>query len=389
MTGNAEMYKLSNLSRGTIYDPENQWTLTTQQYGVQRLEKGLWIVDENIQVGVSNIITGIILFLLIILTIAGNSMVFVAVLCNKQLRTISNVFIISLSLADFLLGTVVMIPAALNEIFQRWVLARQFCVVWAGFDVMLCSASILNVCLISFDRYIAIMLPLRYKVLITCKRSFAMLTVAWGISISASFIPLLSGIHNPGFPSLINLTLLTQTPQCLFIPSLLYVLVASSVTILLPMIVAFVLYYRVLKVAKRQACFLGVILTPTNMLLGARVAHKHIREPFTRKATITLGIIVGAYVVTWTPFLVANIVDAACRCVPPRLFSVFVWLGYCNSLINPIIYPFFMRDFRKVYSKALMHRFPCCFRLFKYENEKIFCRNSEEVRTTKLHYDKS
>ncbi|KAL4237187.1 negative regulation of acetylcholine secretion [Mactra antiquata] len=368
------------------YELENGSVFVTH-HGVIRLDSGLKIVDENVQVRIENIVTGVVLFLLIFLTIAGNLMVFVAVIYNKQLRTISNVFIVSLSVADFLLGTVVMIPAALNEIFHRWVLARRFCVVWAGFDVMLCSASILNVCLISFDRYIAIMLPLRYKVLITCRRSLLMLTIAWGIPIAASFIPLFSGIHNPDFPSLINLTLLTQTPQCLFVPSLLYVLVASTVTILLPMIVAFVLYYRVLKVAKRQACFLGVILTPTNMLLGAKVAHKHIREPFTRKATITLGIIVGAYVATWTPFLVVNIVDAACRCVAPRLFSAFVWLGYCNSLINPIIYPFFMRDFRKVYSKAIMKRFPCCVKPFSFKNELIYCKDPVENGTAKSNYE--
>ncbi|XP_045159152.1 5-hydroxytryptamine receptor 6-like [Mercenaria mercenaria] len=338
---------------------------------------------------VVNIMIGAFLFLLVLLTIIGNVVVFLAVICNKKLRTVSNIFIISLSLADLLVGTVVMIPAVLSEIFQRWILAHSFCVFWAGFDVMLCSASILNVCLISLDRYIAIMSPLRYKVLVTYRRAMAMLAAAWGIAISASFIPLLSGIHNPELPSLTNLTLLSDTPQCLFIPSLIYVVIASTVTILLPIIVALVLYYRVSKEAKRQACFVGVLITPTNMLLGAKVANKHIREPFTRKATVTLGIIVGAYVVTWAPFLVINVTDAICRCVPAKLFTAFVWLGWCNSLINPIIYPFFMRDFRKVYSTALLKLCPCLKLICKYKKDKVFHRDSVEVTSTKIHYDNS
>lgn len=330
-----------------------------------------------------NIALGTFLFLLVLITIAGNLLVFFAVIFNRKLRSVSNLFIVSLSLADLLVGTVVMIPATLNEVFGRWALATFFCVIWASFDVMLCSASVLNVCLISLDRYVAIMYPLRYKMIMTYRRAFVALSVAWLVAICASFIPLVTGIHNPDIPSLTNLTYISDTPQCYFIPSLIYVLVVSTVTILLPIIVSFVLYYRVSKEAKRQARFVGILIAPTNMLLGAKVANKHIREPFSRKATITLGIIVGAYVVTWAPFLVTNLVDAICRCVPGKLFTAFVWLGYCNSLINPIIYPFFMRDFRKVYSKALLAVCPSFTFLQKFKRDKIFYRDPGCVKHNK------
>ena len=105
--------------------------------------------------------TGMTLGLLTLLTLVGNVLVFLAVCSDKKLRTVSNMFIVSLSLADLLVGTVVMVPATLSEVCQRWVLGEAFCPVWASFDVMLCSASVLNVCLISFDRYLSIMTPLR------------------------------------------------------------------------------------------------------------------------------------------------------------------------------------------------------------------------------------
>lgn len=349
---------------------------------VQTTSTNLQILTaEEQRVSSGYVLIGTFLFLIISLTIIGNLLVCIAVAMNKKLRSVSNMFIVSLSLADLLVGTIVMIPAAISEIFQEWILAESFCSVWAGFDVMLSSASILNVCLISLDRYIAIMSPLRYKVLMTYKRAFGMLAVAWGIAVVASFIPLQTGLHNPDLPSLTNLTLLSDVPVCLFIPSLIYVLIASTVTILLPITIALILYYRVSKEAKRQACFVGVLIAPSNMLLGAKIANKHIREPFTRKATVTLGIIVGAYVVTWTPFLVTNIIDAACRCVPPKLFGSFVWLGWCNSLINPIIYPFFMRDFRKVYLTTFYQICPCKT-LKKVKKDKIFYRESEITRTS-------
>ncbi|XP_046336019.2 5-hydroxytryptamine receptor 6-like [Haliotis cracherodii] len=316
------------------------------------------VATESITVG--RILTGVTLFCIILLTIAGNVLVFVAVSSNKKLRTVSNFFIVSLSFADILVATMVMVPATMNEIFQKWILGNGFCSIWASFDVMLCSASILNVCLISLDRYLAIMTPLRYNALMTHSRALLLLSSAWTIAICTSFVPIQNGWHNPDLPSLENLTIFSAEPQCIFIVSLPYALTASTVTILLPIIIAFVLYYRVSKEAKRQAFFVGTLIAPSHVLLGKDVSNKSLREPFTRKATVTLGVIVGAYVVTWAPFLVCNITDAFCRCIPPKVFTGFVWLGYCNSLINPIIYPLFMRDFRKVYIKLLQG---CCPRL--------------------------
>lgn len=323
---------------------------------------------EGFHANAGTIVLGAFLFLLIFLTILGNSLVLMAVVMRRKLRTVSNMFIVSLSLTDFLLGSIVMIPSALQEIFEEWIFVQEYCAVWVSFDVMLSSASVLNVCLISIDRYISIITPLRYKTVMTFQKAFLMLVVAWTIAILSSFVPIMAGFHNPDVPSLKNLTLFSKTPLCLFIISGTYGVIATTVTILCPIIIAIVLYYRVSKEAKRQAFFASTLLAPGHVLLRQHVPTKHLREPFTRKATVTLGTIVGAYVTTWSPFLCANIVEGFCQCIPGKLFTSFVWLGYCNSLINPIIYPLFMRDFRKVYVLALSK---CCPFLHKIKNFRI------------------
>ncbi|XP_072333838.1 uncharacterized protein htr6 [Scyliorhinus torazame] len=76
------------------------------------------------------------------------------------------------------------------------------------------------------------------------------------------------------------------------------------------------------------------------------------------KASLTLGILLGMFFVAWLPFFVANVTQAVCDCVPALLFDVLTWLGYCNSTMNPIIYPLFMRDFKRAMAKYL----PCCRR---------------------------
>ena len=183
----------------------------------------------------------------------------------------------------------------------------------------------------------------------TAKRAWLLLVTAWFIAVASSFVPITNGWHNHEHNSLTNLTTNGPIPQCVLRVSLPYALTASFVTIFLPIIIAFVLYCRVSEEAKRQAVFVRSLIAPSRVLLGQELTNNSIREPFTRKATVTLGVIVGAYVFTWTPFLITNVVDAQCKCVPTKVFGAFVWLGYCNSLVNPIIYPLLMRDFRKVY----------------------------------------
>ncbi|NXA54585.1 5HT6R protein, partial [Nothocercus julius] len=89
---------------------------------------------------------------------------------------------------------------------------------------------------------------------------------------------------------------------------------------------------------------------------GRRLGSKHSRKVL--KASLTLGILLGMFFVAWLPFFVANVAQAVCGCVPAGFFDVLTWLGYCNSTVNPIIYPLFMRDFKRAMGRYL----PCCRR---------------------------
>jgi 7 transmembrane receptor (rhodopsin family) len=65
---------------------------------------------------------------------------------------------------------------------------------------------------------------------------------------------------------------------------------------------------------------------------------------------VTLGAIMGTFIACWLPFFVVAIVRPFCSrpeiCVPHWIDVTLLWLGYTNSLLNPIIYVRFNRDFR-------------------------------------------
>lgn len=82
------------------------------------------------------------------------------------------------------------------------------------------------------------------------------------------------------------------------------------------------------------------------------------------KAAKTLGIIVGGFIVCWLPFFTLYVIRAFCdSCIPPVLFSVMFWLGYCNSAINPMIYAMFSKDFRFAFKRIIYSCFSTKFSL--------------------------
>ncbi|VDM30836.1 unnamed protein product [Hydatigera taeniaeformis] len=84
---------------------------------------------------------------------------------------------------------------------------------------------------------------------------------------------------------------------------------------------------------------------------------EHRRE---RRAARTLAIITGCFLLCWIPFSVNALVQPFCGeicTLPAAGGKFFLWLGYLNSLLNPIIYTIFSPDYRKAFVKILTCRY--------------------------------
>uniref|UniRef100_A0A8D0EMT4 5-hydroxytryptamine receptor 6 n=1 Tax=Strix occidentalis caurina TaxID=311401 RepID=A0A8D0EMT4_STROC len=302
---------------------------------------------------------------IILLTTAGNFLLILLIVTQRSLRNTSNYFLVSLFMSDLMVGLVVMPPAMLNQLYGRWVLRGDFCSLWYSFDVMCCSASILNLCVISLDRYLLIISPLKYKLRMTSCRALWLILATWTLAALASFLPIKMGWHELEFEVRSpNVTSRGDEDQCRLLVSLPYALVASCLTFFLPSTAISFTYCRILLAARKQAVQVASLAsnvprTPSQAVASSesrRFANKHSKKAL--KASLTLGILLGMFFVAWLPFFVTNVAQAVCSCVPAGFFDVLTWLGYCNSTMNPIIYPLFMRDFKRAMGKYL----PCCRR---------------------------
>ncbi|NXR44512.1 HRH2 protein, partial [Hippolais icterina] len=98
--------------------------------------------------------------------------------------------IVSLAITDLLLGLLVLPFSAYYELAKEWPFSSVLCNIYISLDVMLCTASILNLFMISLDRYFAVTTPLRYCQVVTPPRVAVGLVVIWTVSLMVSFLPI-------------------------------------------------------------------------------------------------------------------------------------------------------------------------------------------------------
>uniref|UniRef100_A0A672GU50 D(3) dopamine receptor n=1 Tax=Salarias fasciatus TaxID=181472 RepID=A0A672GU50_SALFA len=172
--------------------------------------------------------------LLILAIVFGNVLVCLAVLRERSLQTTTNYLVVSLAVADLLVASLVMPWAVYLEVVGgAWLFSRLYCNIFVTLDVMMCTASILNLCAISIDRYTAVVMPVLYNTTHRSrKRVFVMIATVWVLAFAVS-CPLLFGFNT------------TDDPMVCSISNPDFVIYSSVVSFYLPFIVTLLVYIRI------------------------------------------------------------------------------------------------------------------------------------------------
>lgn len=289
------------------------------------------------------VLIGIVLTVLIVVIVCGNVVVCLAVSFNRKLRSLTNCFIVSLAVTDLLLGLLVLPFSAIYELTCEWHFGPTLCNIYISLDVMLCTASILNLFMISIDRYYAITAPLRYAQLVTPPRVAVAMFVTWVVSLMVSFLPIHLGWNTNGTG--VQNTGLSNSTECKLAVNAVYGLVDALLTFYLPLVVMCIMYYRIFRIAREQAKRINHATCCKAVSPALLTVKEH-------KATVTLAAVLGAFIICWFPyFTVFTYRGMEGDKVDETSQSIVLWLGYANSALNPILYAALNRDFRTAYQR--------------------------------------
>lgn len=153
-----------------------------------------------------------------------------------------------------------------------------------------------------------------------------------------------------------------------------YALTCSVVAFYIPLVLMVLAYQRIYVTARAHALQISMLQRAggaTNSAPGTSGAgvgagatsdsadhQRNHRMRTETKAAKTLCIIMGCFCLCWAPFFVTNVVDPFIDyTVPEKLWVACLWLGYINSMLNPILYAFLNKSFRRAFLIIL-----CCGR---------------------------
>ncbi|MBN3299151.1 DRD3 protein, partial [Amia calva] len=172
--------------------------------------------------------------LLIFAIVFGNVLVCLAVLRERSLQTTTNYLVVSLAVADLLVASLVMPWVVYLEVVGGdWAFSRVYCDIFVTLDVMMCTASILNLCAISIDRYTAVVMPVLYNTTHSSQRRVSVMIAAVWILAFAVSCPLLFGFNTTDDPSICSIS----NPE--------FVIYSSVVSFYLPFVVTLLVYIRI------------------------------------------------------------------------------------------------------------------------------------------------
>ncbi|XP_013409099.1 octopamine receptor 1-like [Lingula anatina] len=328
----------------------------------------------------SKVILCISMAIFIALTITGNILVLTVIIKNKHMQTKTNAFIANLAVADLLVAIVDMPMALITVIEGDWVFGDTLCVLNGFTVVFFLTVSVHTLMYIAVFKYITITHPMS-KVLTKTRVGYMIAAPwIWGLIASSMGAFWLSDFTfkpgatqcGPNYP--------TEAPEhayafiiifsCYFVPII--VMVGSYISI-----------------------FIQIRAHLSRMKANTTQDHDVIVSQ-EKQMTVTLLIMIIVFFVCWTPFMVYCIFASAVEdktTIPHELHALGYWLGYMNSVCNPIIYALRVPKFQDGYQKL----FYICKvqKNLPINNEKSRSHSGSEIHmlqaisTTELNLKKS
>uniref|UniRef100_A0A8C5X1A2 G-protein coupled receptors family 1 profile domain-containing protein n=1 Tax=Malurus cyaneus samueli TaxID=2593467 RepID=A0A8C5X1A2_9PASS len=353
------------------------------------------------------VLLAFLMVLLSLVTILGNILVILAFILDRNLRHPSNYFFLNLAVSDFAVGVFCMplyIPYALTG---KWHLGRGICKLWLVMDYLLCTASVFNIVLISYDRFLSVTKAVSYRAQqgITSNPAIKMVAI-WVFAFLLYCPAILFWEHVAGHS-------VVAADQCYaeFLHNWYFLLCASALEFFVPLLLVTYFNMHIFhNIQRRQRrgstrdcepargsslswrfCGLprpGASSPPSEAEDGVSFPMKAKKESLVtdcsspsrnnsvipendfsvsfcaktrsklqqdKKRAKSLAIIVCVFAICWAPYSLLMIIRGVCqgKCIPNSLYEATFWLLWINSSLNPFLYPLCHVKFRMAFLKIL------------------------------------
>nr|XP_055064669.1 trace amine-associated receptor 13c-like [Misgurnus anguillicaudatus] len=270
--------------------------------------------------------------LLSVWTVFLNLLVIISICHFKKLHTPTNMLILSLAVADLLIGLIIMPLNAIKLIETCWYFGDNFCRLYSVVIGLLPSASLSHLILIAVDRYVAVCHPLLYPQKITTAKTILSICICWFCSTAYNTTIVGSNTHYD----------LHKTDmcygKCTFTISYAWGVTDLIMSLLFPCTVIITLYLRIFYVAHQQVKVINSLLKG-----GKHVMKGSLKRKSESKAALTLGLIVTVFLLCYIPYFILSLSE---NTEMISIAFVLLWILYISSAVNPIIYALFYPWFK-------------------------------------------
>ncbi|XP_065199720.1 tachykinin-like peptides receptor 99D isoform X2 [Planococcus citri] len=289
---------------------------------------------------------------MVVVATGGNLIVIWIVWSHKRMRTVTNIFLVNLAIADTMVSTLNVTFNFAYMLTGDWAFGKVYCKISQFVAVLSICASVFTLTAVATDRYIAIMYPLRPRMRL--RKALTIVTFIWIFGMIAAA------------PNLVTFTILTQHfangdirivcysewpdgPTNQSEMEYIYNVAFMAITYFVPVLLMSYTYTRI-AIRLWGSESIGEVTQRQNENIKSK-----------RRVVKMLIVVVLIFVICWLPFHVYFIVTSKWPEITDKpyiqnLYLGIYWLAMSNSMYNPIIYCWLNTRFRQGFKEF----FSCC-----------------------------
>ncbi|XP_075896781.1 somatostatin-like receptor F_48D10.1 [Nelusetta ayraudi] len=309
--------------------------------------------------GSSTLMTAVVYLVVFTVGLTGNTLTIYVMLRYAKMKTVTNIYILNLAVADELY--IVGLPFLTTQnVLSYWPFGSFLCRVVMMADSMNQFTSIFCLTVMSIDRYLAVVHPIRSTKWRHPRVAKVVSAAVWAVSFVVVLPVVIFSDVQEKFHSC---NMIWPEPQDVW--STAFILYTATLGLFAPLLVICL-------------CYLLIVIKVKSSRARAGFTKRRRSE---RKVTRMVVVIVVVFVLCWLPFFIINIVNLVViipeSSTTAGVYFFTVILSYANSCANPVLYGFLSDNLKQSFRRVI------CFRSLRCKGSVVDDGDNSAPRTEK------